>query len=116
MTAHSKDDRSVGEKIAGMLGFAARARRLVVGTELVCDMMQRGKKGSCMIVVSEEASDNTKKRIRNCCERTGTEMYTVPIDQSRLGHSIGKKSLVAAVAVTDGNMAKAIRNILKEGA
>ena len=104
------------KKITGLLGLAARARKLVIGTELVCDALRRGKTGY-LVVVSESASDNTKKRLRNCCEYTGAQLHTVPVSPDILGHSIGKKNAsVAAVAVTDANMAKAIRNILKEGA
>ena len=104
------------EKVTGMLGLAARARRLVVGTELVIDAMRRGKT-KYLVVVSESASENTLKRLRNCCEYTGADMLSVPVDTATLGHSIGKKnSSVAAVAITDSNMANAVRNILKEGA
>ncbi|MBQ7500046.1 MAG: ribosomal L7Ae/L30e/S12e/Gadd45 family protein [Clostridia bacterium] len=110
----SSEDRA--KKITGLLGLAARARRLVIGTELVCDALRRGKTGY-LVVVSENASENTKKRLRNCCEYTGAQLQTIPVAPDMLGHSIGKKNAsVAAVAVTDANMAKAIRNILKEGA
>ena len=103
-------------RLTGMLGFAAKARRLVIGTELVCDALRSGKT-KYLVVVSESASDNTRKRLVNCCEHTGAEMSTIPIDPTTLGHSIGKKNAaVAAVAVTDPDMASAIRNILKEGA
>ena len=103
-------------KLSGMLGFAAKARRLIVGTELVCDALCRGKT-KYLVVVSESASDNTKKRLKNHCENTGAQMVFVPLDEKTLGHSIGRKNAsVATVAVTDHNMAKAIRNILKEGA
>ena len=115
MTGKPNNEGCVG-KLAGMLGFAARARRLIIGTELVCDALRRGKT-KYLVIVSETASENTKKRLRDQCEYTGAQMQEAPIDTKTLGHSIGKKNAsVAAVAVTDANMANAIRNILKEGA
>ena len=49
------------KKLLGMLGFAARARKLVCGTDLCRDEIRRGKLQ--LVLVASDASQNTKKRI-----------------------------------------------------
>ena len=65
------------------------------------------KLGTAMLViVAEDASDNTKKKFQNMCE-----FYEVPIyfygDKDTLGHAMGKE-FRASLAVTDPGFAKGI--------
>ena len=48
-------------KLLGLLGFAARARKLVTGTDLCRDEVRRGRLP--LVLVAGDASNNTKKRI-----------------------------------------------------
>jgi hypothetical protein len=51
-------------RLRGMLGFAMRAGKITVGTELVCSSMARdGKDRPRIVLVSHSASDGTKKKI-----------------------------------------------------
>ena len=66
-----------------------------------------------MVIVSEAASENTKKKFRNMCD-----YYQVPIyffgEKEELGHAIGKE-FRASLAVLDDGLAKAIeKNIIHE--
>ena len=59
-----------------------------------------------LVIVAEDASDNTKKKFKNMCE-----FYEVPIyiygDKNTLGHAMGKE-FRASLAVTDHGFAKGI--------
>lgn len=59
-----------------------------------------------LVIVAEDASDNTKKKFKNMCN-----FYEVPIyfygDNDTLGHAMGKE-FRAMVAVTDAGFAKGI--------
>ena len=59
-----------------------------------------------LVIVAEDASDNTKKKFKNMCN-----FYEVPIyfygDKDTLGHAMGKE-IRAMVAVTDAGFAKGI--------
>ena len=59
-----------------------------------------------LVIVAEDASDNTKKKFKNMCE-----FYEVPIyfygDKDTLGHAMGKE-FRATLAITDPGFAKGI--------
>ena len=48
------------KKLMSLLGFAARARKLVCGTDLCRDEIRRGNLS--FVIVADNASANTKKR------------------------------------------------------
>ena len=89
-----------------MLGFAMRAGKLTLGTELVCKRMPSG--AVKLTVISESASIGTKKKLT-----TKSEFYKIPtvvvdIDTDELGRMLGKTHPTAAVAVTDAGFAAEI--------
>ena len=59
-----------------------------------------------LVIVAEDASDNTKQKFKNMCE-----FYEVPLyfygDKDTLGHAMGKE-FRASLAVTDLGFAKGI--------
>lgn len=95
-------------KIYSMLGLAMRAGRLVSG-EFATDKSVKGGK-AWLVIVSEDASDNTRKMFSNMCE-----FYKVPIyffgTKNGLGHAIGKV-MRSSLAITDENFAKSIKNLI----
>ena len=60
-----------------------------------------------LVIVAEDASDNTKKKFKNMCN-----FYEVPIyfygDKDTLGHAMGKE-FRASLVVLDEGFAKGIR-------
>ena len=100
-----------------LLGLAARARALVIGTPLICTALSKGMKGKTPLLVlcAEDCAPNTKKRITDRTAFYGVELQTLPLTCAQLAHVIGKKeALVAAVGVTDQNLAAAIAAACKE--
>ena len=100
-----------------LLGLAARARALVIGVPLICTALSHNAKGKTPLLVlfAEDCSANTKKRITDRTAFYGVETVPLPLSCAQLAHMIGKKeALVAAVGVTDQNLATAIAAALKE--
>ena len=93
------------------IGLARRAGKLIVGTEMVCDGIRHEK---VRIVVSAvDNSDNTKKRISDCCAYYKIPLYVIEADKEMLGHAIGKTH-AACIGVTDENLSELISRNLKE--
>lgn len=98
------------EKFNRLLGLAARAGKLAIGEGRASDCIR--KKKAHLVIVSEDASLNTKKKFKNSCE-----FYSVTIaeceDRYMLGRCIGRDFAVV-LAVEDINMANGLIDILKE--
>lgn len=91
-------------KVLSMLGIAAKSGNVVSGEFSTEKAVKTGK--AFLVIVSEEASDNTKKMFHNM-----TDFYEVPIyefgTKEELGKFIGKE-FRASLAITDENLAKAV--------
>ena len=90
-----------------MLGFAMRAGRLVIGTELVCRAMPKGSVK--LVLVSRTASEATKKKLFVKCDFYSISAIEVDIDTERLGKLLGKTYSPAVVAVADDGFAAEIK-------
>lgn len=91
-------------KVFSLLGLAARSRNVVSGEFSTEKSVKEGK--ARLVLVAEDASDNTKKLFTNKCT-----FYHVPIyfigTKDELGHAMGKEAR-ASLAVTDDGFAKAL--------
>ena len=98
------------KKVYAMLGMAMKAGKVVSG-EFSTEKSVKGGQAQ-LVIVSGDASDNTKKMFSNMCK-----FYEVPIcfcgTKEELGSTIGK-AVRASLAVTDENFAKAISEKLKQ--
>ena len=95
-------------KIYSMLGLCMRAGKLKSG-EFACLEAIR-KKTAVLVIVSEDASDNTKKQFKDKCS-----YYNVPIyffgNKDDLGHAIGK-DVRTSLAILDKGFAESLRKNL----
>lgn len=95
-------------KIYSMLGLATKAGKIVSGEFMTEKAVKSGT--AILVIVSEEASDNTKKMFTNMCR-----FYKVPLHifgtKEDLGRCLGKE-FRASVALTDPGFAKAIQEKL----
>ncbi len=82
-----------------------RAGKLVTGDESVLKEVRSGE--AKLVVIAEDASDNTKKKFRDKCS-----YYNVPIlevfSRAELGASIGKAERVV-IGVTDTGFAQMLQ-------
>ena len=93
------EDKS--EKLLSLLGFAARARRLVFGTDL-CRAAARAGQIS-LAIISSDASQNTKKRVVDACKYYGCDVCQSAVPSSILADRLGKSGVTAVVGLNDHN-------------
>ena len=95
------------QRITGMIGFARRARKCIIGTDLICRAMPKGEIE--VVVISHTASDSTKKKLSTKSEFYGIHSIEAGLDTECLGKILGKTGDVAAVAITDKGLAEEIK-------
>ena len=88
-----------------LLSLCQRAGKMKTGEDTVEKAIQ--KKEAKLVIIPEDASDNTKKKFQNMCD-----FYQVPIyfykDKDTLGHAMGKE-FRASLVILDEGFAKGIR-------
>lgn len=96
-------------RILSLLGLAAKAGKIASGEFSTEKAVKSGK--AFLVVVSVEASENTKKKFHNMCS-----FYQVPMhlyaQKETLGHAIGKE-FRASLAVMDEGFARSLEEKLK---
>lgn len=97
-------------KIFSMIGMAMKAGKVVSGEFMTEKAVKTGE--AFLVIVSEEASNNTKKMFRNMCTFYKVPMYCYGT-KDELGHCIGKE-FRASMAVTEEGFAKSIIKKLNE--
>lgn len=97
------------DRILSMLGLATKAGRIASGEFSTEKAVKSGS--AFLVVVSEEASENTKKKFRNMCSFYQVPMYLYGSKEA-LGNSIGKE-FRASLAVLDEGFAKSLEEKLK---
>ena len=100
-------ENKINQRFCGMLGFAMRAGKVIIGTDLVCRAMPTGRVK--LVIVSSAASDSTKKKLFVKSDYYSISAIEVDIDTERLGDLLGKSCALAAVAVTDDGFAAEIK-------
>ena len=99
------------ERIKGMLGFAMRAGKAVLGTDLILSSMSiKGKGRVWVVVISCEAADNAREKLVTKARYADIPVVEVEIGMSELGKLLGKTYAPVAVAITDEGFAKEIVN------
>ena len=97
------------DKVLSMISLATKAGKTVGGEFSVEKAVKEGR--AKLVVVSAEASDNTKKKFTNMCT-----YYNVPIyfygTKEELGHFMGKE-FRASMAVLDDGFKNALEKQLK---
>ena len=104
------DKSKIDTRLSGMLGFAMRAGKLVLGTEQVCLAMAKAKtaRGPKLVLIAEGCSNATHKKLATKADFYHIPVYDLPIDSATLGELLGKMSLTVTVAVMDDGFAKQI--------
>ena len=94
-----------------MLGFAMRAGKAVLGTDLILSSMSiKGKGRVWVVVISCEAADNAREKLVTKARYADIPVVEVEIGMSELGKLLGKTYAPVAVAITDEGFAKEIVN------
>lgn len=92
-------------KVLSLISLATKAGKTVSGEFCTERAVKSGS--AALVIVADDASDNTRKKFRNMCD-----YYHVPIyfykDKDTLGHAMGKQ-FRASLAILDEGFAKGIR-------
>lgn len=95
-------------KVLSLIGLSMKAGKVMSGEFSTENAVKGGQ--AAIVIVSTEASENTKKKFQNMCT-----YYKVPIyfygSKVELGSAIGK-GFRASLAVLDSGLAKAVEKNL----
>ena len=96
-------------KVLSLLGLACRGHNLVSGEYQTENAVKTGD--AMLVIVAEDASDNTKKLFTDKCSFYEVPVYMYGTKES-LGRAIGK-DLRSSLAVCDAGLADAVVKALK---
>jgi ribosomal protein L7Ae-like RNA K-turn-binding protein len=96
--------------VLSYVGLATKAGKVVSGEFSTEKSVKTGK--GYLVLVAEDASDNTKKKFRNMCDFYEVPMYILS-DKVSLGRAMGKE-FRASLAIQDANFAGAILKELEK--
>lgn len=100
----------MNDRILSLLGLAAKGKNLVSG-EFSTEKAVKERKAA-LVIISSEASDNTRKLFTDKCMFYNTPIYFYGTKEA-LGRAVGKE-MRASVAVTDKGLAESIIKRLEE--
>lgn len=94
-------------KVYGLIGIARRARKVVMGESVIAAIQNKSAK---VVLISEDASDNTKKKISDKCQYYNITFCFV--DDVLLNQSLGEFNK-KVIAITDEGISKKIVQYMK---
>ena len=100
-------------KLQFALGLARKAGAVVFGTQLVQDAVRHGRV-QC-VLLSSDASENTKKKISNTCAHYRVPLYPVSLTMLDVAGAIGSQRLSSAVALTPHGVVRLVLDALQDG-
>jgi ribosomal protein L7Ae-like RNA K-turn-binding protein len=100
-----------GSAALGLLGLAARARRLLVGTGAVREGLQGNRVAA--VVVAQDRSARTAEKVERLARAKGVPVVSGP-PAAELGRQLGRGAVQAA-GLTDAEMARGLLAKLESG-
>ena len=91
-------------KSLNMIGLCMKAGKIKAGEFSVEQSVKAGE--SYLVIIAEDASDNTKKKFTNMCNYRELP-FVIAYSKEELGRAIGKE-MRATVSVNDENFAQSI--------
>lgn len=92
------------QKLLNLIGLATKAGKTKSGEFSAEQSVKRGR--SCLVIVAEDASENTKKMFRDMCKYHHVKFLCFG-SKELLGRSCGKE-MRASLSVEDPGLAEAI--------
>lgn len=97
------------KKALNLLGLAMRAGKLISGTNQVLESIRDQE--SSLVIVAEDASENTKKQFLNKCDYYQSPLVII-FYQAEISSALGRERTVCAF--TDDGFAKSFKNCLTD--
>ena len=102
-------------RVMNALGLCRKAGALICGTDMICTSLRDGKgKRPLLVLEAADTSDGTHKKINDKCSFYGVKAVRLKETSEELARAVGKTGGLAAVAVTDENLARLAENSLGE--
>lgn len=95
------------------LGLCRRAGALITGAPMIYEGL-RGKRPPLVVLEASDTSENTHKKLTDKCAFYGVMLVRLDADGETLASAVGKTGVLAAVAVTDENLASLVKKALGE--
>ena len=97
------------KKMMSLLGFAKKAGKVIIGTDMAVESVRSGRKNAVkLFLLASDASANTEKRINNTSEYYGVPTIVTQAKKSELAHTVGSVSEISVIGVTDKGFADAM--------
>ena len=100
----------IDDRLYGLLGLCQRAGKLKSG-EFAVEKSVKGQK-SHLVIVPEDASDNTKKKFKNMTTYRNVPYFELGTKE-KLGKQLGKSER-SSISIEDEGFAKAMKKLLTE--
>ena len=98
-------------KLYGIIGLATKAGKLTAGTDACLEGIE--KKNIKLVIIATDASDRTKKLVKEKCEQFNVSVYEIlTIDE--ISKSIGKPNK-AIIGIKENGFAEKIKKIINGG-
>ncbi len=97
------------KKVLSYIGLATKSGNVASGEFMTEKAIKEGK--AKLVIVADDASDNTKKMFRDMCAYRNVPVYSIS-EKILLGHAMGKE-FRASLAILDQGLADAIEKQLK---
>ena len=95
------------------LGLCAKARKLLFGVPMICDALG-SRRVPVIVIAAADNAKNSAKKLADKCAFYGVRLVTVPLSGEELSHAVGKTGRLAALAVTDEQLAVLVQKNLPE--
>ena len=101
------------DSVLRMIGLSMRAGKLVFGANLATSAI-RSKSKPYLVLIANDASENTKKKIVDGCAYHGVSYLETDYSGSDYAHTIGKTFDVMVLAIMEEGFAKSIINKIND--
>ena len=96
------------KKVFSYLGFAARCGRISLGADQVIAAVRKSGGKNIAVILASDASDRTKKQIKDKCSSYGASLLPVSVTGDELARAVGKSMTLSCVACSDESLASAL--------
>ena len=106
------EDKSAYQKrkVLGMLGISAKAGKIVCGNDATIEDIEKHRVK--LVIVAENASERTKKNIKNICDKSNVPILEFG-DIDEISKTIGKSNK-AIIGIKSKSLSEEIEKLIKE--
>ena len=98
-------------KLEFALGIAKKAGCVLASAPLVCEGARDHKLS--LVLLAQDASLNTKKKITNTCAYYKVKLYNVGLSMLELSDAVGCQRLTAAVGIKNHSVSRLVNDALQ---